>query len=52
MDAQRILQNPHLEIIPDHAGPHHGPVRLLFTNAGQTEDQANSNSEHNMDLAA
>jgi hypothetical protein len=40
MAAERLTQNPHLEAIPDHAGPHYDPVRTILVNAGQTEEQA------------
>lgn len=40
MDVERITQNPHLERVPDHAGPHYDPIRALLVNAGQTEEQA------------
>ena len=40
MAAERLTQNPHLEAIPDHAGPHYDPVCTILVNAGQTEEQA------------
>ena len=40
MAAERITQNPHLEIIPDHAGPHYDAIRTILINTGITNDQA------------
>ena len=40
MAAERITQNPHLEINPDHAGPHYDTIRTILINTGITNDQA------------
>ena len=36
----RILHDPHLELIPDHAGPHYDILRNALTQNGMTVDQA------------
>ena len=36
----RILHDPHLELIPDHAGPHYDILRNALTQNGMTIDQA------------
>lgn len=36
----RILHNPHLEVVPDHAGPHYGALRNALTNNGMTPEEA------------
>jgi hypothetical protein len=36
----RIVHNPHLEIIPDHAGPHYDGLRAVLTQHGMTPEQA------------
>lgn len=36
----RIIHNPHLELIPDHAGPHYGVLREALTQNGMTAEQA------------
>ena len=36
----RILHNPHLEIIPDHAGPHYDGLRGILVQNGLTAEQA------------
>ena len=38
--AERINVNPHLEVIPVHAGPHYGIIRAMLTQNGLTEEQA------------
>lgn len=40
MAAARLTQNPHLEDIPDHAGPHYIVVRTALINSGMTEEEA------------
>ena len=41
MATERLTQNPHLEIIPDHtAGPHYDAIRTILTNTGITNEQA------------
>ena len=40
MAAERITQNPHLEIILNFAGPHYEPIQALLVNNGQTEEEA------------
>lgn len=40
MAAESITQNPHLEIIPDHAGPHYDAIRTIPINTGITNEQA------------
>lgn len=36
----RIINNPHLELIPDHAGPHYNALREALTQNGMTPEQA------------
>jgi hypothetical protein len=36
----RIIHNPHLEVMPDHAGPHYGVLRDTLTQNGMTVEQA------------
>ena len=36
----RILHDPHLEIIPDHAGPHYDALRVVLTQNGMEPDEA------------
>ena len=36
----RIIHNPHLEIIPDHAGPHYDVLRAALAQNGTTPEQA------------
>ena len=38
--AERITQNPHLETVPDHAGPHYDPIHALLVTMGITNKQA------------
>ena len=38
MAAERITQNPHLEIVPDHAGPHYDAIRTILINTSITND--------------
>ena len=40
MAAERITQNPHLEIIPNHAGPHYNDIQTVLVNTGITDEQA------------
>lgn len=40
MAAERITQNPHLETVPNHAGPHYDAIRALLVNTGITDEQA------------
>ena len=36
----RILHDPHLEAVPDHAGPHYNALRNALTNNGMTPEEA------------
>jgi hypothetical protein len=36
----QIERDPGLDICPDFASPHYGPLRNLLTNAGATEEEA------------
>jgi hypothetical protein len=36
----RIIHNPHLEVIPDHAGPHYVVLRDALTHNGMTPEEA------------
>jgi hypothetical protein len=36
----RVVNNPHLEVIPDHAGPHYDVLRTTLTQNGVTEEEA------------
>ena len=38
--AERINVDPHLEVMPDHAGPHYGIICATLTQNGLTEEQA------------
>jgi hypothetical protein len=38
--AERIAQDPHLEVLPNHAGPHYDNIQNLFINTGLTLEQA------------
>src|SRR5271169_5010753 len=38
--AERIIQDPHLELMPDHAGPHYAALRAALTQNGMLEEQA------------
>ena len=38
--AERIILNPHLEIMPDHAGPHYGAICAMLIQNSLTEEQA------------
>ena len=42
MAAPRLTQNPHLEGIPDHAGPHYIVVHTALVNSGMTEEAVQS----------
>ena len=35
-----IEQDPHLEVCPDFASDHYGPLHALIVNAGSTEEEA------------
>ena len=39
MDGE-IIHNPHLEVIPDHAGPHYDVLRNLLMQNGMTPEEA------------
>ena len=36
----RILNDPHLEVVPDHAGPHYDVLRVALTQNGMTAEEA------------
>ncbi|KAF8799852.1 hypothetical protein BYT27DRAFT_7227679 [Phlegmacium glaucopus] len=36
----RLIHNPHLEVMPDHAGPHYHVLRDVLTQNGITPEQA------------
>ena len=36
----RILHDPHLEVVPNHAGPHYDILRNALTNNGMTQEEA------------
>src|SRR5271155_6226422 len=38
--ADRILQDPRLEVLPNHAGPHYDGIRQVLLNTGLTVEQA------------
>jgi len=38
--ADRILQDPRLEVLPNHAGPHYNGIRQVLLNTGLTVEQA------------
>ena len=38
--ADRIINNPHLELMPNHAGPHYNILREALTQNGMTPEQA------------
>jgi hypothetical protein len=38
--ADRILHDPHLEVMPDHAGPHYDVLRNALVQNGSTPEQA------------
>ncbi|KAF8164712.1 hypothetical protein B0H34DRAFT_761440 [Crassisporium funariophilum] len=40
MAAERLTNNPHLETLPDHSGPHYDVIRTLMTNTGMSEEEA------------
>ncbi|KAF8811381.1 hypothetical protein BYT27DRAFT_7253080 [Phlegmacium glaucopus] len=37
---ERIINDPHLEVRPDHAGPHYNVLRNMLTQNGMTAEQA------------
>ncbi|KAF8800487.1 hypothetical protein BYT27DRAFT_7200087 [Phlegmacium glaucopus] len=37
---ERLTHNPHLEVMPDHAGPHYNALRDVLTQNGMTIEQA------------
>jgi hypothetical protein len=38
--ADRIIHDPHFEVMPDHAGPHYDALRDALTQNGMTLEQA------------
>ena len=38
--AHRISQDPRLEVLPNHAGPHYNNIRQILVNTGLTVEQA------------
>ncbi|KAG5650902.1 hypothetical protein H0H81_010590 [Sphagnurus paluster] len=40
MAAERITQNPYLETVPDHAGPHYDAIQVLLVTMGIIDKQA------------
>jgi hypothetical protein len=38
--AERILQEPRLEVLPDHMGPHYNNICLILINTSLTLEQA------------
>ena len=38
--AERIIQNPHLEVMPDHTGPHYAALRVTLLQTGMTKEEA------------
>ena len=40
MEPVRITHNPHLDLLPDHAGPHYDDIRNLLVGTGMTVEQA------------
>lgn len=38
--ADRLINNPHLEAIPDHAAPHYNALRDTLVQNGMTAEQA------------
>jgi len=38
--ADRIPQDPRLEVLPNHAGPHYNAIRQIIQNSGATLEQA------------
>jgi len=38
--ADRIINNPHLEVISDHAGPHYDILQNMLIQNGMTAEQA------------
>ena len=40
MAAERINQDPHLEVVLDHAGLHYNTIRTILINTGITNEQA------------
>lgn len=38
--ADRLMHNPHLEVMPEHVGPHYAPLRDALTQNGMTAEQA------------
>jgi hypothetical protein len=37
--ADRIIQDPRLEVLPNHAGPNYNDIRQLLINTGLTLEQ-------------
>ena len=40
MATERIKQNPHLEVIPSHTGPHYNDIQTILVNTSNTDEQA------------
>lgn len=40
MEAERIIHNPHLDTIPDHAGTHYDAIRTILVGTGLTNAEA------------
>jgi hypothetical protein len=38
--ADEIIQDPHLEVLPNHVGPHYNNICQLLINTGLTLEQA------------
>jgi hypothetical protein len=45
-----ILHDPHLEVVPDHAGPHYDVLRNTLTQNGMTAEQAVQALDHSWNL--
>ena len=37
---ERILQDPHLKVMPDHSSPHHAILQAALTQNGMSEEEA------------
>ena len=40
MELERLTQNPHLDNILDHAGPHYNAIRTILVNTGIFNQEA------------
>lgn len=40
MAAERLVQNPHLETLPNHTAPHYNEIRAVLVTTGITDEQA------------